>query len=181
MVKGDKLTNQDKKFVKEIVETGNQTLAAKRAYNIKTDEYAGKKGSLQVRKGKIQKAILSIADAFSNEEVVEKHKELLNSLNLEKLPFDAHDTDEEIESIINRMPGYELLYIKEYTGADNQVTSKYAYVKSPDNMARDKALDKVYKLKGAYAADKTDITSQGEKIIIMPSELIKKNENSNTQ
>lgn len=62
----DRLTKQDMKFVKGIVEHGNQTEAAKEAYNIKTDPYAWKKGSLKVREGKIQDAIQALADKIDN-------------------------------------------------------------------------------------------------------------------
>ena len=75
----DKLTKQDIKFVKEIVEHGNQTEAAKKAYDIKSDEYAWKKGSLKVREGKIQNAIMSIAEQIPDDELVKVHLEGLRA------------------------------------------------------------------------------------------------------
>lgn len=74
----DKLTKQDKKFVEVIVETGNQTLAVKKAYGIKDDNVAGNKGTRLLRKAKIQKAIMSIADSIPDSLIIEKHLALLN-------------------------------------------------------------------------------------------------------
>lgn len=51
------LTQQDLKFVEEIVKHGNQTKAAKIAYDLDNDEYASKKGSESVRKSNIALAI----------------------------------------------------------------------------------------------------------------------------
>lgn len=178
MSKGDKLSKKQKGFVKDYIKTGNATEAAERNYNVKNRNVANNIGAENLAKPSIVKEIMSIAESFKDEDVVAIHKQLLNSLNLEKLSFNEKDTNEEIKLVIDNMPGYELLYIKEGLNADGAVISKYAYVKAPDNMTRDKALDKVYRLKGIYAADKTDITSKGEKIIIMPSELMKKNENN---
>lgn len=87
-------------------------------------------------------------------DLAKKHKELLNAVNLEKLSFNPRDTDEEIRKVIENMEGYTLLYIKS-SESDGRITDKYAYVKAPDNMAQDKALDKAYKLKGSYAPEKT--------------------------
>jgi phage terminase small subunit len=146
MSKGDKLTNQDKKFVKEIVESGNTTLAVKKAFGIKDENYAGVKGHRMIRKDKIQKAIKSIADSIPDSLLVEKHLALLNK--------------------------------QEVVTKNNMTTGEVDVKKTGqiDAQAVKAGLDMAYKLKGAYAADKTDITSQGEKIIIMPAELMKKNE-----
>lgn len=65
----ERLSNQDKIFVKEIIETGNQTLSAKKAYGIKKNDYAGKKGSVKVREGKIVKAIQSLADRIPDDKL----------------------------------------------------------------------------------------------------------------
>lgn len=90
--------------------------------------------------------------------IAERHTELLNAVNLEKLSFSEKDTDEEITEVVSKMEGYKLLYIKNATNSEGRVIDKYAYVKAPDNMARDKALDKAYKLRGRYKTD-----DEGEK------------------
>lgn len=93
---------------------------------------------------------------LGDEVLAKKHKELLNAVNLEKLSFGGKDTDEEIADVVSKMEGYTLLYIKEITDSNDRVVDKYAYVKAPDNMAQDKALDKAYKLRGLYAAENDD-------------------------
>lgn len=87
-------------------------------------------------------------------ELAKKHKQLLNAVSLERLSFDENTTDEDIEEAVGKMEGYKLIRIVSNTDKDGHLWSKYAYVKAPDNMAQDKALDKAYKLKGSYAAEK---------------------------
>lgn len=93
-------------------------------------------------------------DFLSNETLLKKHQQLLNAVSLERMNFDERTTNEEIEEVVAEMEGYRLLKIVENTGKDGMIYSKYAYVKAPDNMAQDKALDKAYKLKGSYAPEK---------------------------
>lgn len=73
------LTKQDKKFVKEVVITGNLTQSVKKAYKIKNDNVAANKGSRMLRKAKIQKAIMSIANSLDDKELIKVHKEGLKA------------------------------------------------------------------------------------------------------
>jgi phage terminase small subunit len=79
----DKLTKQDKKFVEKVIETGNLTKSAQEAYDIEDPNYAGKKGSLKVREGKIQNAIQTLADRIPDELLSAKHLALLNKVDKE--------------------------------------------------------------------------------------------------
>jgi hypothetical protein len=79
----EKLTKQDIKFVENVVETGNLTKSAQVAYKIEDPNYAGKKGSLKVREGKIQNAIQTLADRIPDELLGEKHLALLNKIDKE--------------------------------------------------------------------------------------------------
>lgn len=83
----EKLTKQDQDFVKEVAITGNQTQSAKNAYGIKSDDYARKKGSVQVAKGSINTAIQevkrSLAERIPDELLGEKHLALLNKVDKE--------------------------------------------------------------------------------------------------
>lgn len=63
------LTKQEKKFVEGIIETGNQTQSAKKAFGLKSNDYAGKKGSLKVREGKIQNALQTFADRIQDDKL----------------------------------------------------------------------------------------------------------------
>lgn len=79
----ENLSAQDQEFVKEVAITGNQTQAAKKAYGIDSDKYAGKKGSLLVAKGSISTAIeevkRTIAEQIPDDLLVRVHLEGLNA------------------------------------------------------------------------------------------------------
>ncbi len=148
----EKLTKKEKGFVKDYIETGNGTQSALKHYDTEDYSTAGAIASENLKKPKIQNAI---AEAMPEEMLSEKHLQLLNATNLERLNFNDKDTNETIKEVVSRMPGYELLNIVENTNSDGAVMTKYAYVKAPDNMAQDKALDKAYKIKGLYAPEKS--------------------------
>lgn len=85
-----------------------------------------------------------------------KHDQLLNAVSLERMNFSENDTDEDVEKVVAKMEGYKLLKIVNiYNSEKTEITGKYAYVKAPDNMTQEKALDKAYKLKGYYAPEKS--------------------------
>ena len=126
MVK-DKLTKQDKKFVEVIAETGNQTLAAKKAYGYKDDNVAGVMANKRLRKVKIKNAIKSIAEQIPDSLLIEKHKALLNK---EEVITKNNMTTGEIDVI----PTGEI-----------------------DAQAVAKGLDMAYKIKGTYANVKVDL------------------------
>jgi len=123
----DKLTKKDKIFVKAIVETGNGTASAKKAYGYKDDNVAGVMANKRLRKVKIQKAIKSIADSIPDNLLIEKHIALLNK--------------EEVVTKNNMSTG-EVDIIK--TG---QI----------DPQAVKAGLDMAYKIKGTYANVKIDL------------------------
>jgi phage terminase small subunit len=139
------LTKKQKGFVKDYLETGVGAIAVKKNYDIKDDNTAYNIASENLSKPKIQEAI---ADALPNEDLARKHNELLNAVVFERISFKLDDSDELIRDIIAKMPGYEVIYIRQ---DDN---GKMAYVKAPDSNTQDKALDKAYKIKGSYAPDK---------------------------
>lgn len=74
---GDKLTEQDIGFVKDLIKTGNATEAVKKNYpNITTDGSAREKGSRLLTKPNIQNAI---AEALPDDLLSRKHLQFLNS------------------------------------------------------------------------------------------------------
>lgn len=75
----DKLTKQDKKFIKKMVETGNKTKSVQEAYGIKNEGYASVKGQRLMRKDKIQNAIKSIAESLPDEDLIKVHKQGLKA------------------------------------------------------------------------------------------------------
>ncbi len=79
--------------------------------------------------------------------VVKIHGGLLNASHLDNIQFSLVFTDEEIKEMI-KAAGCKLLKIK------RTERSGYAWFMISDNRARDAALDKIYKLRGHYAAEK---------------------------
>lgn len=120
----EQLTKQDIKFVKEVVETGNQTQAAKKAYGIKDSNYAAVKGTKKLRKDNIKQAIINLADSIPNKLLVKVH---LEGLQAGKRVFKNNNETGEIEDM-----GTE-----------------------PDYATRHKYLESGYKLKGAFAPEKS--------------------------
>jgi phage terminase small subunit len=75
----DKLSNKDKRFVKELLETGNKTQSALKAYNYKNENTAGVMALEKLRNPKIQQAIQTIADSIPDDELIQVHKEGLKA------------------------------------------------------------------------------------------------------
>lgn len=79
----NELSQQDQEFVKQVAIKGNQTQAAKDAYGITSDDYARKKGSVQVAKGNIATAIAevkrTIAEQIPDDLLIKVHLEGLNA------------------------------------------------------------------------------------------------------
>lgn len=86
--------------------------------------------------------------------LAKKHEQLLNASVVERINFSNRDTDEDIQDVIDMMPGYTLLKIIRPKD-DKSAYDTYAYVRAPDSNTQDKALDKAYKLKGSYAPEKS--------------------------
>lgn len=146
-----RLTKKEKKFVVAFADTGNGTQAALQAYDTTDPASAAVIASKELRKVKILDAL----DAINTDERLEdKHNALLESSTLEKLSFDDDEDDDVIAQVVSQLPGYKLLYIRRNLTSNGEVLSCYAYVSAPNDFIQDKALDKAYKLKGKYAAEK---------------------------
>lgn len=146
-----KLTKKEKKFVAAYADTGNGTQAALKVYDTSDPNTAGVIAYENLRKPKILDALNAIN---TDERLEDKHNELLNSSTLEKLSFDDDEDDDVITQVVSQLPGYKLLYIRRNLSQNGEVLSCYAYVSAPNDLIQDKALDKAYKLKGAYAPEK---------------------------
>lgn len=91
----EKLTRKEKGFVKDVVETGNATLAALNNYEIESknkENVAAVIGSENLRKPKIKKAI---AEALPDDLLAERHLELLNKREVFRIK--GGEGDEEYE------------------------------------------------------------------------------------
>lgn len=121
------LTKQDIKFVKIVAETGNKTKAAKEAYGYKNNNTAGVMALDKLRKPKIIKAIKSIADSISDQDLIKVHKQGLKATRKEQQIVGRSDDGK---------PEYETVDVEDYA-------------------TRHKYLDSAYKIKGIYAPEKT--------------------------
>lgn len=147
-----RLTKKQRGFVKDYLATGNGTQAVLANYDTTDPNTASSIATENLQKLEIA---ITIEEALKDDILAAKHQQLLNATHLERLNFDYYSTDADIEGIVAKMPGYELLHIvRRATSDGSSYESVYAYVKAPDNMTQDKALDKAYKIKGTYAPEK---------------------------
>ena len=147
-----KLTKKQRGFVKDYIATENGVQSALANYDTKDYKTASVIAAENLDKPYIRSAI---QEALKDDVLAEKHTQLLNAVTLERLTFDINDTDEDIEDVVCLMPGYKLLkIIRRLNSSGDGYESVFAYVKAPDSITQDKALDKAYKIKGSYAAEK---------------------------
>ena len=91
------------------------------------------------------------AERFTDEELDKVHHELLMAARIDHMVFPKAVTDEEIKELLATVG----CTVKKIMHSDN---ANHAWFWSPDNMARDKALDKAYKLRSNYALEKVQGT-----------------------
>lgn len=142
----DRLTPKQKGFVKDYLETGNGSEAARRNYDIQGDSesLAGVIAAENLKKPKI---IEAIAKVLTKEEIANKHKQLLNLKTLEKAPFNHQLEDEEIKDIVESQ-GFKFIGTKRF------MLNAVVYFAVPDGQAIKNGLDLAYKLFGTYAPTK---------------------------
>ena len=112
------LTRNDNKFVREYVEHGNGTEAAEKAYGIDDPNYAGVKATRMLRKDKIKKKLKSIADSIPDGLLIEKHLELLNSM--EKVISEGEIISESI-NVQGVKAGLDMAYKLKGSYADEKI------------------------------------------------------------
>ncbi len=146
-----RLSKKQKGFIKDYIATGNGTQAALNNYDIESDKpdvVAANIASENLRKPQVINRILSIAGQIPDELVVEKHKKLFTQKQLAYFTFSKSMSDEEITDHVNAA-GFDVIVIRE---SDK---GKLAFYSIDDAQAISKATDMAYKLKGAYAPEKT--------------------------
>lgn len=130
--KSEKLSKKELGFIRDFVKTGNGVKSALKNYKTKDYNTAGVIANENLKKPKIQKAILSIAEQIPDKLLIEKHLKLLNKT--EVVTRNNVSTGE-----IEILPTGEI-----------------------DAQAVKAGLDMAYKLKGVYAPEKRALTdSQG--------------------
>src|SRR3990167_5766066 len=74
------LTKQEKKFVEEVIETGNKTQAVIKAFpKTKSEKYASVKGQRLIGKDRIKQALKTVADSLPDKDLIKVHKEGLQA------------------------------------------------------------------------------------------------------
>lgn len=95
----------------------------------------------QIAKGKTWEEVME--EFFPDAEIAKIHQDQLRAEDIKQINFHYKVKDDELDQILSAK-GLKLLGTKRF------MTSAIAYVLVPDRFARDKALDKVYKLKKRY-------------------------------
>ena len=91
---------------------------------------------------------------FPDEFVAKIHREQLEAKDLKQIPFFYKLTDKDIKEKIEEQ-GFTFFSAKRF------MNQAYVYFSVPDTMARDKALDKIYKLKQKYAPTRFEHEFEG--------------------
>jgi|GEM_PF-1107146 len=120
----------------------------------------------QLRKTKSWETL--IETVLSDDKLIQVHSELLNSSTIDHLTFPVFIeskskkkkvkgeqlTDEEITELLKSVN----CVVKKIVHGEQ---ARHVYFWSADNMARDKALDKAYKLKGKYEPEEYNLKFKG--------------------
>jgi len=144
MVNRTKLTKKQRGFVKDYIATENGVQSALLNYDTQDYDTAKVIAAENLTKPYIKSAIVN---AIKDEDLAEKHKELLNQVKIDYLVFPKYMSDEEIVDHVEAQ-GIEVLNIRE---SDK---GKLAFYVVPDSQAIAKGLDMGYRLKGKYAPEK---------------------------
>ena len=163
-----KPTARQKKAFKNIVENGGNKgeELVKAGYSKETA-----KSPKKVTDSRGWKELLSVY--LPDSDLAKKHKELLNAKQIRTISFNRRIDDETITEIIES-EGFKVIKIvnvgEKLNDDEDEETDYYQMKKCfysvPDTMARDKALDKAYKVKKMYTEDTLNNTIE---------EIMKKN------
>lgn len=149
--------------LKEIVVNGSTAKAAMKK--------AGYSKSIQEVPSKVlnTKSFRELMDEeMPDKYLTRKHKDLLDAKVLLQMHFPEDTERKEIKEVIELAGGKlirvitsEVTYPGKAGKDDITVIKQIAYYTVSNTMAQDKALDKAYKLRGDYAAEKKDVTVKG--------------------
>lgn len=172
VAKDELLTKNDKTFIKEFVKSGNRTKAAKKAYAEdanKNYNAVAALGFYYLQKPKIKQGIAQVLD---DDFLASAHAQLFNQVRVEYFVFPKKMSDEEITEHIASI-GIKVITIRE---SDR---GKLAFYSLPDAVAIKGALEMAFKLKGAYAPEKSISVNIAVEASERIKELAKKLNNPN--
>lgn len=119
---------------------------------------AGYSGSYSEQPSRLteSKAFTDLMDEyFPDKEILKKHKELFGAKILAHTNFHYKIKDVEIKKIIEEQ-GFTFIGTKRF------MVTAVVFFTVPDTVTQDKALDKLYKLKGIYGAQKVQFVDENE-------------------
>lgn len=155
--------NRHKVVLKEMLANGGRAKPALKK--------AGYSKAIQKNPKKVleTKSFLELLDEeMPHDYVTKKHKQLMEAKVLLQLHFPEDADRTEIKETIELSGGKlvrvvvsEVTYPGKAGKDDITVTKQIAYYTVPNTIAQDKALDKVYKIRGSYAAEKKDVNVKG--------------------
>lgn len=96
---------------------------------------------------------------FPDNKLAEAEGEQLGASKIGHYTFPGKENNKEIKKIINSFPNCKLIKIRKQHGW------KRAYFYSPDNLAIGKSLDRIYKLKKKYPAERIKVDGKVEQKI----------------
>lgn len=102
-----------------------------------------------------------IEEAVPDSKMAERFGMLTDAVTLDQYKLNASMTDKEINELVESIPGFKVRRIQRNL-LDKFVT---VYFWRPDNMSIDKALDKLVKIKGYYAPEKSETKITGIKVV----------------
>lgn len=109
-----------------------------------------------------------MTEMIPDDYIVKKHNQLLENKVMLQMHFPETLSDEEIREVlepngftVTRIITSEVEYPSKKGGEPIVVVKRIAYYSAPNGMVQDRALDKLYKLRGDYAPEKREVKHEG--------------------
>lgn len=152
--KNKKPTIKQAGAIKELVEKGGKISIGKAMRNA---GYSSKtaKNPKKLTDSKAWDELME--EYLPDRELAKVHHGLLKSMRIEHMVFPTNIKDKEIDELLKSVN----CQVRKIMHGDQAI---HCWFWSPNDKARNDALDKAYKLKGKYAPEKTDLTSDGKPI-----------------
>ncbi len=103
-----------------------------------------------------------LEELIPDSKISEKLHQQLNSVTLDSYTMSAKMTDKEIEEVVSSIPNCKVRKIVR----DKLDKKVHVYFWRPDNLTVDKTLDKLIRIKGHYAPEKSEVEHSGEVNVI---------------
>lgn len=144
--KGKKLSPKREGFIRDYLATGNASEAARRNYDIKNPSGIGKLTKEILEDPKV---ISKIQELLGDDDLADKHKQLLSQKRVDYFVFPKNMSDEEITAHVVEGTGLKVINIR------NTQNGKMVFYATDDATTQSKALEMAYKIKGTFAPEKT--------------------------